>query len=258
MHALPPALASAVDTLYAVFARYTAEGLNGYPYPERHGPSEFLLAKSLRKLGGGDLSEYACRAMTTWGSIDDFKHFVPRLMELVGVEGTVGDGDVEIVLGKFGYGKWTRWPAREREAVAGFFDALWRTLLETYPHPLSADEFLCGVGNSVPDVSPYLARWAADGGLPASLHLAAFAARQAEHNSRKRPPMELANAHWLRARWEPPNDNARIVWDWLMEPARVEQLERAFFARGDGDPDGAISDAVSKLAFLQQVNAARA
>ena len=62
-----------------------------------------------------DLDHYAPKAMTTWGSVNDFKHFLPAIFErsLGGQLGT----PFEIVLGKLGYGEFENRPEHEKAAV---------------------------------------------------------------------------------------------------------------------------------------------
>ena len=64
--------------------------------------------------------------MTTWGTEEDFKHFLPRLLELVTAEESITDVvDSEVLLGKLAYADWTHWPSEEQKAVNDYLNALW-------------------------------------------------------------------------------------------------------------------------------------
>jgi len=71
-----------------------------------------LHRRPLREMEPNDLDRYAFKAMTTWGDVEDFKHFLPRLLELLVHKSFIVD--TEIVLGKLSYGHWEAWPVRSR------------------------------------------------------------------------------------------------------------------------------------------------
>src|SRR6266850_5828880 len=105
-----------IDGLYQVFSRYRRpRRLEGCPCctsPERAKPP---LCKPLGEISAPELEHYAFKALTTWGTLADYKYFVPRILELT------EDGsllcDIEVTLGKFSYGKFGDWPADERQAI---------------------------------------------------------------------------------------------------------------------------------------------
>jgi len=75
-----------------------------------------------------DLGLYVFHAMTTVGDVDDFRHFLPRILELaLSTEFPVAR---EVVPGKLRYAKWTEWPAGESQAVRAYLAELWRTTLD--------------------------------------------------------------------------------------------------------------------------------
>ncbi|RAQ98463.1 hypothetical protein [Thermogemmatispora tikiterensis] len=80
----------------------------------------------LRQLRGADLQHYAWKAMTTWGEVTDFKHFLPRWLELV-LRGQ--DDGFALELGqlahKLAYGQWRSWPRAEQEAVEAALLLAW-------------------------------------------------------------------------------------------------------------------------------------
>ena len=112
-------------------------------------------SKPLGDLLAADLERYAFKAMSTLGTVQDFKHFLPRLLELVARDGEIGSTDVEVVLGKLRYAGWTRWPQDERVCLEQFLAALWRHGLATFPSSPEVDVCLCGIGNAVDDLSPF-------------------------------------------------------------------------------------------------------
>jgi len=84
---------------------------------------EKIHSKQLRDLNEEDLSRYAFKAMTTWGDIDDFKHYLPRIFELLATTDFIVD--TFVVLGKLQYGKWQQWADKEKRAITHFLFAWW-------------------------------------------------------------------------------------------------------------------------------------
>src|SRR5687768_7110520 len=135
---MTPELSGAIQDLYAVFRRYRSVSFEGCPDCTSPAETARLAAPLLRELNPDDLARYAFKAMTTWGTIDDFKHFLPRIFDLLAQTGGGSWIEPEIVFGKLPYGKWTTWPRRERDALLAYMDALWNDILARFPHPFEA------------------------------------------------------------------------------------------------------------------------
>src|SRR5438093_641899 len=98
-------LLDAVAALYSAFAHYHLR-----PDTEscRHcRPEEAerrLHSRPLTQLTARDLDDYAFSALLTWGDVEDFKHFLPRLFELLTFD--VLETDPEVLLSKLRYAGW--------------------------------------------------------------------------------------------------------------------------------------------------------
>src|SRR5690348_8193737 len=76
--------ARAVEHLYSVFKRYPLRTtVTGCPHCVFPTDNDRLHSKPLEKLTAHDLVKYAQKAVTTWGGVDDLRHFFPRLAELL-------------------------------------------------------------------------------------------------------------------------------------------------------------------------------
>ena len=65
-----------IRQLYDTFSVYPLNrGMEGCPCCVKDTDKMRLLSKPLRELAADDLSKYYWKAMTTWGAVDDFKHF---------------------------------------------------------------------------------------------------------------------------------------------------------------------------------------
>lgn len=125
MPTLPADVETAVEGLYLAFARYPLpQRIEASPIVDVADAQQRLRARPLRKLDAADLGVFAFKAMTTFGGVNDFRHFLPRIAELLSRGGDVGVCDLSLFVGKLGYGKWSTWPENERGAVALWLDAM--------------------------------------------------------------------------------------------------------------------------------------
>jgi hypothetical protein len=252
---MTPPLDGAIRALYSTFSRYDAADLSCCDWLDDDPRNVRLRSTRLDRLDTADLDLYARKAMTTWGGVEDFKHFLPRLLELLARDGQLDVCEPEVLLGKLAYGRWARWPAAEQAAVTDYLRALWRHLRQGYPCALSADSFLCGLGNCVDDLHPWLADWDADPdvSLPSALHLADLV----EYNVRGALSHKRPHPHPANAFWKLPSRPAEQFWSWLTAPARITRLEAAFFAHGSSEAADRFSTAISHLEALRARTAAQ-
>ncbi|WP_232665081.1 hypothetical protein [Pseudonocardia sp. TRM90224] len=193
-------IVDAVDAVYAAFAqvprpaRFEVSPLRD---PTRYLP---LLQAPLRELTDDELGPYAFSAVSTVGTADDFRYFVPRVLELV-VTGACRYTDVEVVLGKLRYAGLPEWPGQQRAAVGTLLERFWDAVLSTYPATYPVDAVLCGIAAAVDDITPFLERWAGDATESAQLHLIEFEEENADR---------LVNAYWANR-----PDAKAIVASWL-------------------------------------------
>jgi hypothetical protein len=105
-----------------------------------------LLSRRLNVLTEAELGEYAADVFLTVGGVEDFKYFLPRILEL-SVREELYWPDPEIVLGKLKLADWAEWPEDERAAVLEVlqdkFDAL---IADPDAHGQDIDQWLCALG----------------------------------------------------------------------------------------------------------------
>jgi hypothetical protein len=176
-------LNAAIERLYEVFGVYAAPAHPAYCQHCVTEPEDVVLrTKPLRDLTADELSRYSMKAISTWGTVEQFKYLLPRLFQLIVEEGF--GFNPEILFGKPRYGEVALWPGRERIALQSYCDALWHSALASYPvHERfrafsSIDVCLCSVGQIVDELEPMLKSWDVDTNNN-TLHLADFAAENA-------------------------------------------------------------------------------
>jgi hypothetical protein len=164
-----------IAELYSVFKPYRlGDDFSGCSHCVSERESRELAAIRLRDLQAADLNRYSFKAMTTWGTVRDFKHFLPRLLELA-AEDLLQLEFPETLFGKLTYGKWHSWTRREREVVQSFFDAFW---LQQFNRPFHfpGDErvtiALDCLAQVCDSLQPFLDVWPAQQSESAAYHLA--------------------------------------------------------------------------------------
>ena len=168
-------LAASFDEAYRVFGRYRIKGRLeacdcGCITERDHAR---IRSGPLRELTAESLERYASKAMTTWGDGRDFRHFLPRILELV-----TGDPRDEIcneiALSKLSYAGWWGWPECERHAVENVLRLRWHVGLTLSPDEFDADTWLCSVFVAGVDTAPYVDAWRTSTSDTAVHHAAAF------------------------------------------------------------------------------------
>jgi len=173
-------LSDSIEGLYRAFAKYPLPA-DTQPCPCCKSPEQVcqLYAKPLRDLEIENLSSYSFSALLTWDVVVGFKHFLPRLFELLVTrkEAYVGLADPEIVFSKLRHGAWRSWPVDEQAAVEDFMRVVWDKVLgdpQAKDNFLDVETSLCSFGQCEDDLSPYLSQWIADERLSACAALSGF------------------------------------------------------------------------------------
>jgi hypothetical protein len=178
-------IADAIEDLYRAFASYRlGPHVEGCPHCVTAADHARIYSRPLRSLTADDLDRYAFKAMTTWGDERDFRHFLPRILELMVSGDRAWSVDPEIVLGKLADAGWRTWPEREQTALRSFLRLRWSAglshdAINAYPREhdsshFDADSWLCGVALAGDDVSWYVDAWRREGATKTIGHVAAF------------------------------------------------------------------------------------
>lgn len=124
-------LKPSIENLYSVFSVYPLNFIiEGCPCCVSESEKEKIHIKPLRELKSEDLSKYAFKAMTTWGNRDDFKHFLPRIFELLALGENVMLQE-SVILRKLEYGDWENWIEEEQYAIRSFLFEWWNDMIKS-------------------------------------------------------------------------------------------------------------------------------
>lgn len=120
-----------IKTLYEVFKPYTIlDNLRDRSCDccVTNNDIKLLLSKQLKDLSKDDLGHFFRKAITTFGDVNDFKHFLPRILELMINHKCVIDDFIDFE--KLNYCEWLNWKINEIEVMKEFFKNLLNTALD--------------------------------------------------------------------------------------------------------------------------------
>jgi hypothetical protein len=217
-------LDAAIERLYSVF--------QNYPLPATTNPclcchsieeERPLYSRPLRNLGPEDLLQYSNDALLTWGGVNEFRHFLPRIFQLAVSAETSGLADGEIIFGKLYHGEWRTWPREEQEMIETFLLAVWQAALAEPPSEdlnlgPEVETWLCCLAQAGGELSLYLNEWLDSVSPTAVWNLAALIYRTG---------MPHPRPTGIGAFWEGHMDQATQVSEWLHSEAVRKKLDRA-------------------------------
>ena len=157
-----------------------------------------------------------------WGDSDCYKHFLPRIFELVVTDGERHKSpDRELVFHILRYGEWRAWPKTEQVAVESFLRAVWEAVLKDPPldeRYRDIESWICAISQCEDDLIPYLRQWENDESHPACLALSGFLLNSAITRSKKQGRNEY---------WADRDAQYAQLQDWIKSTAVKEKLKRA-------------------------------
>jgi hypothetical protein len=189
-----------IDQAYAVFARYERpRSLHASSVHDQAKIFRDLTSAPLRELDLAVLDGYARSAMTTIGDPEDYKHFLPRILELAATSGR----EAEDIAGKLDYAGWRTWPAAEQAAIDDVFQAAWAKARLMHPDEEDASGWLCGIAMLGLDLETALDGWLESMTPASALQLATFLTGQED--------LPKGGGYWA----EVDIARRRLVVDWL-------------------------------------------
>jgi hypothetical protein len=218
-------LRSTIQGLYKAFNRYPRPSKIKYCPCGCTKPEEVLplFAGPLVDLEFDSLGNYSFSAMTTQGSVNDFKYFLPRLLE--GVAQEPYGYNPEILFGKLRYGKWFSWYEEEILGVRAYLMALWRLGLHSYPiaHILPAffeiETLLASLAATGDQMEDYLAIWNETQVTAADQHLVQFVTMYGADFAEGK---SLCFGFWENLRGQ-----SEEIRRWLLKPDVLDRVVRA-------------------------------
>lgn len=202
---------------YRVFGRYafpvTMEGAPKHNVPE---VMMTLSAAPLKALPAANLGNFAASAIYTIGKLDDYKHFLPRILELGRGEHPWSGLSPEAIAGKVVYAEWKQWPKVERAVIRDVFASAWRVSRSADPDVFDASSLLCANAILGVDLDGLLCDWLPPRNGAAVIQLARIvqAAMREGEDAAYWEKVSAEDRRWLR--------------DWAQRKAVSEALHAPF------------------------------
>jgi hypothetical protein len=126
-----------LDQAYETFAHYPQPlTLEASPLRDPDKLLTQLTAKPLRLLDVEDVQGYTSAALTTVGTVADFKHFLPRLLDLAVRSAVI---EPEVVALKIKTADWLTWPKSEQRIIEDVFAQACADAFRQHPDDYLAD-----------------------------------------------------------------------------------------------------------------------
>ena len=229
-------LEKAIANLYDTFAIYPLRSqIEACPCCVKEEDKNLIYTNSLNLLTGSQLNKFAFKSISTWGIVDDFKHFIPRLLELT----AFGSQDffwANIVIRKLEYANFNNWSEDEKIVIKEYSIALWNYILAEYPAvSLEPESFLYGFSTVFTDLTIFLQIWQNYPSNNALLHLAYFIIHEIDFNKVKVKIFCFSETQ------------TKQFMNWLLQPAILDRFERAFFNSIDRPYSNKLAEAFDLL-----------
>ncbi len=132
-----------IKKLYSTFKLYTTSDMH-YCNCGCIDPKDVkkLASKPLFDLEENDFCSYHGSALFTWGNLDHYKHFLPRILEVY--YQLKGKGIISLfeIAQKLEYAKWKNWDDKEIKVIKDFIFMDWDRFVNREIHEISYDDVI--------------------------------------------------------------------------------------------------------------------
>ncbi len=117
-------LESAIDKLYEQFSIYDGKGMDfcGFCYSEEE--IHYLMSTPTAEINTDKARKLLWEVCDHWGLVVNYKHYIPRLLEVLAPPESQDDLYPLHLFETLEHLKFSTWPAKEREAVMAYLDAV--------------------------------------------------------------------------------------------------------------------------------------
>lgn len=127
-----------IENLYSVFEKYTTKGIDHCDCGcTDEQDVKKLYSKQLRELIEDDLVSYHASALYTWGEIEHYKHFLPRICELITKNRQYSFVDLGEIYSKLEHSEWQNWSETEINAIKEYVIFDWIELVNNSKSEIS-------------------------------------------------------------------------------------------------------------------------
>lgn len=227
-----------IEKLYDIFAKYQGlSKLEGSPlYDDLNTWNKELRSKKLKELTDEDLSRFAGKVILTWGDENDYRYYLPRILELTAELKT--PYDIWTLYSRLEDAKWKTWDIEEQNAINDFTIALWDNILNDNSERAEWEFKECfnTIANFYPDFSQVLNIWETKENFTSIKHLTNYIFEE-RHN--------IFDNNFIDNR-KKNSKNIEQFKTWLTSEKILKKIEQAFY-----DNEG--NEIAERLSWVEQI-----
>jgi hypothetical protein len=227
-----------IEKLYDIFAKYQGlSKLEGSPlYDDLETWNKQLRSKKLRELTDEDLSLFAGKVILTWGDENDYRFYLPRILELTAELKT--PYDIWTLYSRLEDANWKTWNADELTAINDFTIELWNNLLTDNSEKAEWQfkDYFHSIAYFYPNFSEILKAWESNDSFASIKHLTNYIFEERQH---------LFDNNYIDS-IEKNTKNIEQFKTWLTSDNILKKIEQAFY-------DNEKSEIAERLSWVEQI-----
>ena len=209
---------NSIDKLYEVFSIYPANR-NMFASPLYNHKIEKwrdeLFNAKLEEIETEDLYNFCSSVMLTWGEEEDYKHFLPRIYELIADYNS--PYEVWIILDRLNDCKWRKWRMEEVNCVELYINELWLNLQENSEYRFR--DYFSAIANIYPNFDEMLLKWQISTSRNSAKNLAIYFNEEYENIFVKK----------ILPGFKPNIDLGLSLFKWITSEAMIKKIEKDYF-----------------------------
>jgi hypothetical protein len=226
-----------IQKLYSVFSRYPLKEIKYCSHCITKEENDELMHNNLNQIPTEKINRYIFKAITTWGDINDFKHFIPRIFELFAFDGK-DFFHYDTIFDKLKYCGWENWQDNERKAIQEFSLSIWKYNIDSYP-PLVSPEILIWIFvEHVKNLEVYLEYWKNSNSIYSIYNLASFICEDFEYLINTQGEDQIII------------DGKVTINKWLVSNNFIDKIEAKFFECENELISQELSKAIEFIRFI--------
>jgi hypothetical protein len=235
---LTDSLKKSIEILYEIFAKY--EGLSkleGSPlYEDLETWKKQLRSKKLRELSEDDLSMFVGKAILTWGDKNDYRFYLPRILELTAELKT--PFDIWTLYSRLENADWKTWNADEQTAINNFTIEMWNNLLIDNSEKAEWEfkDYFHSIANFYPDFTEILKVWESNNSFASIKHLTNYILEERQH---------IFDKNYIDS-IEKNTKNIKQFKNWLTSNNIIKKIEKTFY-------DNESKEIAERLSWVEQI-----
>lgn len=227
-----------IEKLYDIFEKYQGlSKLEGSPlYDDLDIWNKQLRSKKLRDLTNEDLSRFAGSVILTWGDENDYRCYLPRILELTAELQT--PFDIWTIYSRLEDANWKTWNIEEQNALNEFTVELWNNILNDNSERAEWEfkEYFHAIAYFYRDFSKILNVWETHDSFASIKHLTNYIFEERQN---------LFDNNFIDSREKNTKDIEQFK-TWLTSDKIIEKIEKAFY-------DNEKNEIAERLSWVEQI-----